>query len=223
MDTLDSELRSADAELAAARVQLVAVMAAARRTQRQQDALHRRQIDYERHAVQALQRGDEALAGEVAGYVAGLERRGAQLGAEYEARSAAASRLRQAVRRTEAALGRLRAQADVARAAAAVECAGPRAADASSGVPAGTLPRLQASADDAQLRSAEVRALVESVDAMLGVHVQEADADDELDARLRAAGVRTVPGAVDADSVLERLRLRLRLHPAPGRSGSNES
>ena len=118
---LEQEIREAGGELQRARDSLVEVMAQQKLAEQRAAAVADKIAEYEGYALQALDKGEEALAAEVAGRIAALEaEKGGheQLAAEY---GKAVRSLQYSVAETEANLRRIRQQADTVKAAERVQ------------------------------------------------------------------------------------------------------
>lgn len=118
---LEQEIREAGGELQRARDSLVEVMAQQKLAEQRVAEVADKIAEYEGYALQALDKGEEALAAEVAGRIAALEaEKGGheQLAAEYEK---AVRSLQYSVAETEANLRRIRQQADTVKAAERVQ------------------------------------------------------------------------------------------------------
>mgnify|MGYP001305883903 CR=1 FL=1 len=113
---LDQEIRDADNELGKSKDALTDIIAKRKLADKKVAGLKSSLKEYENYAMQALDKNDDALAGEIAGKIAGLETE--LMGEQGLAKSFADSeaQLRKAVAQTEANLKRLKQQVDTVRA-----------------------------------------------------------------------------------------------------------
>ena len=118
---LDQEIRDADDELVKSKEALTGIIAKRKLADKKVESLKSSLSEYEGYAMQALEKGDEGLATEIAEKIAGLETE--LLGEESLATSFAdsESQLRKTVAQTEANLKRLTQQVDIVKATEIVQ------------------------------------------------------------------------------------------------------
>jgi phage shock protein A len=195
---LDQEIRDADNELIGSKEALTGIIAKRKLADKKVESIAASSKEYEGYAMQALDKGDETLATEVADKIAGLETELA--GEQGLAKSFADSeaQLRHAVAQTEANLKRLKQQVDTVKAtekvqrAQAAVAARHSGANSSMGSAVDSLERLKAKQAE---RAAKFEAASE-----LAHSTQEVSLDDKL----KAAGI--VDGGAKGGDVLARLR-----------------
>lgn len=113
---LDQEMREADAELRQSKSHLVELMAQHKVAVDKMIVITSQIHDYEGYAVQALGKGDEALALEVSGKIAELEKLHADATGIAFATESNVTRLKLAVNQAEGNLQRLKQQVDTVKA-----------------------------------------------------------------------------------------------------------
>ncbi|HEX4975039.1 MAG TPA: PspA/IM30 family protein [Pseudomonadales bacterium] len=195
---LDQEIRDADAELRKSKDSLASLMA---KQKIAQDKLTNKQdklAEYGGYIQQALAKGDETLAKEVAEKYAQLENEMADekaLVADYDTNI---SNLKRLVSQTETRLKQLRTKVDTVKAKEHVIRASSAIADAHAGSDSKMRTALE-SFERLQHSQAEKMARIEAADQL----ARENDGSD-LEERLKKAGI--MPAAKQADDVLARFR-----------------
>ena len=197
---LDQEIRDADDNLNKSKVALTGIIAKRKLADKKVDSLKSSLEEYEGYAIQALDKGDETLATEIAEKLAGLETE--LMGEEGMAKSFATSegQLRKAVAQTEGNLKRLKQQVDTVKATEQVQKAQAAVAARHSG--AGSSMRSAVdSLERLKTKQAEREAQFEAASEL-------ADSTEEvsLDAKLKAAGI--VGGGASGNDVLARLKAK---------------
>ena len=194
----DQEIRDADNGLIGSKGALVDIIAKRKLADKKVASLKASISEYEDYAMQALDKGDETLATEIADKIAGLEAEVA--GEEGLAKSFADSeaQLRRAVAQTEANLKRLKQQVDTVKATETVQRAQAAVAARHSG--AGSSMRSAVdSLERLKTKQAERAAKFEAA-SELARSTEEVSLDDKL----KAAGI--VDGGAKGGDVLARLR-----------------
>ena len=195
---LDQEIRDADNGLIGSKEALTGIIAKRKLADKKVDSLEASIKEYEGYAMQALDKGDETLATEIADKIAGLE---AELaGEEGVAKSFAESEaeLRRAVSQTEANLKRLKQQVDTVKATETVQ----RAQAAVAARHSGTGSSMRSAVDSLErlkTKQAERAAKFEAASEL--AHSTE---EVSLDDKLKAAGI--ADGGASGGNVLKRLR-----------------
>ena len=197
---LDQEIRDADSELGKSKDALTGIIAKRKLADKKVESLKSSLAEYEGYAMQALDKGDEGLAVEIADKIAGLETE--LMGEEGVAKSFRDSetQLRKSVLQTEANLKRLKQQVDTVKATEIVQrsqaavAARHSGAGSSMGSAVDSLERLKNKQAE---RAAKFEAASELADSTEEV---------SLDAKLKAAGI--VDGGASGGDVLARLRAK---------------
>jgi len=197
---LDQEIRDADNELVKSKEALTGIIAKRKLADKKVESLKSSLSEYEGYAMQALEKGDEGLATEIAEKIAGLETE--LLGEESLATSFAdsESQLRKTVAQTEANLKRLTQQVDIVKATEIVQKSQAAVAARHSG--AGSSMRSAVdSLERLKTKQAERAAKFEAA-SELAASTEEVS----LDAKLKAAGI--VDGGASGGDVLARLKAK---------------
>ena len=197
---LDQEIRDADDGLVKSKEALTGIIAKRKLADKKVESLKSSLSEYEGYAMQALEKGDEGLAAEIAEKIAGLETE--LLGEESLATSFAdsESQLRKTVTQTEANLKRLTQQVDIVKATEIVQKSQAAVAARHSG--AGSSMRSAVdSLERLKTKQAERAAKFEAA-SELAASTEEVS----LDAKLNAAGI--VDGGASGGDVLARLKAK---------------
>jgi phage shock protein A len=197
---LDQEIRDADSELSKSKEALTGIIAKRKLADKKVASLKTSRTEYEGYAMQALDKGDEALAGEIAGKIAGFETE--VMGEEGLAKSFADSeaQLRKAVAQTEANLKRLKQQVDTVRATEMVQKAQAAVAARHSGAGSSMRSALD-SLERLKSKQAERAAKFEAASEL--AHSTE---EISLEDKLKTAGI--VGGGASGGDVLARLKAK---------------
>lgn len=197
---LDEEIREADTEMRKAKTELTAIIAKRRAEERKVEENKAKIGEYEGYATQALSSGNESLALDVANKIAELEADLATHQALLDEFTKSEQTLRQNLRRAEANLKRLKQQTDVVKATDSVQ----KAQSMVSGRFADTNSRMASAVDSLERIKKRQQ---EKADRMVAsAELEAAEVGDDLEGKLRAAGIRT--GNAGGSQVLERLRAR---------------
>lgn len=195
---LDQEVRDATDELEQSRDGLAAILARQKLAEEKSDQLKKRIREYESYAKQALDKGDESLALEVAQKIADLEN---QLATEREAAlgfSASAKELRAAIKQAELNIKRIKQQIDTVKAKESVQRAQTAVAERHNGSSSKlrtAMDSLERIKEKQALKDAQIKAASE---------LSKESMDDSLQAKLEEAGI--APSGKSAQDVLERLK-----------------
>ncbi len=197
---LDQEIRDADSELSKSKEALTGIIAKRKLADKKVASLKSSLTEYEGYAMQALDKGDEALANEIAEKIAGLETE--LMGEEGLAKSFAGSesQLRKAVAQTEANLKRLKQQVDTVKATETVQKAQAAVAARHSGTGSSMRSALD-SLERLKNKQAERAAKFEAASELA-----ESTEEVSLDSKLKAAGI--VGGGASGGDVLARLKAK---------------
>ena len=197
---LDQEIREADSGLSKSKDALTDIIAKRKLADKKVESLKSSLAEYEGYAMQALEKGDENLATEIAEKIAGMETE--HLGEESVAKSFADSetQLRRAVAQTEANLKRLKQQVDTVKATETVQRAQAAVAARHSG--AGSSMRSAVdSLERLKSKQAERTAKFEAASELA-----QSTEEVSLEAKLKAAGI--VDGGASSGDVLARLKAK---------------
>lgn len=195
---LDQEVRDATDELEQSRDGLAAILARQKLAEEKSDQFKKRIKEYEGYAKQALDKGDESLALEVAQKIADLEN---QLATEREAAlgfSASAKELRAAIKQAELNIKRIKQQIDTVKAKESVQRAQTAVAERHNGSSSKlrtAMDSLERIKEKQALKDAQIKAASE---------LSKESVDDSLQAKLEEAGI--APSGKNAQEVLDRLR-----------------
>ncbi|TDI64157.1 MAG: PspA/IM30 family protein [Alphaproteobacteria bacterium] len=197
---LDQEIRDADSELSKSKGALTGIIAKRKLADKKVASLKSSLTEYEGYVMQALDKGDEELANEIAAKIAGLE---TELMAEEglaKSFGSSESQLRKAVAHTEASLKRLKQQVDTVKATETVQKAQASVAARHSGAGSSmrsALDSLERLKDKQAERAAKFEAASE---------LAESTEEVSLDDKLKAAGI--VGGGASGGDVLARLKAK---------------
>ncbi|MCZ6773478.1 MAG: PspA/IM30 family protein [Proteobacteria bacterium] len=197
---LDQEIRDAGSELGKSKDALTGIIAKRKLADKKVGSLRSSLTEYEGYATQALDKGDEALAIEIAEKIAGIETE--LLGEEGSAKAFSDSegQLRKIVGQTEANLKRLRQQVDTVKATEAVQRSQAAVAARHSGAGSSMGSALE-SLERLKSRQAERAAKFEAASELA-----QSTEEVSLDAKLKAAGI--VGGGASGGDVLARLKAK---------------
>ena len=197
---LDQEIRDADNELGKSKEALTGIIAKRKLADKKVASLKSSLTEYEGYAMQALDKGDDALATEIADKIAALETE--QIGEEGLAKSFADSeaQLRKAVAHTGANLKRLKQQVDTVKATEKVQKAQAAVAARHSGAGSSMRSALD-SLEKLKTKQAERAAKFEAASELA-----ESTEEVSLENKLKAAGI--VGGGARGGDVLARLRAK---------------
>ncbi len=197
---LDQEIRDADNGLSKSKGALTGIIAKRKLADKKVGSLKSSLTEYDGYAMQALDKGDDSLAVEIAEKIAGLETE--LLGEEGLAKSFADSegQLRKTVAQTEANLKRLKQQVDTVKATEVVQKSQAAVAARHSGVGSSMGSALE-SLERLKPKQAERAAKFEAASELA-----ESTEEVSLDAKLKAAGI--VDGGASGGDVLARLKAK---------------
>ncbi len=195
---LDQEVRDASEELKLSKDSLAEIMARQKLAEEKCTALEQQVTEHEGYAIKALDKGDEALALEVAEKIADFE---GHLSQEREAAknySESSTKLRSAIKQTEQNIKRMKQQVDTVKATENVQRAQAAVADRHSG----SNSKMRTAMDSLE-RIKEKQALK---DAQMSAasELAESSTDVSLQAKLEEAGIASSNNS--ADEILARLK-----------------
>ncbi|WP_296596154.1 PspA/IM30 family protein [Phenylobacterium sp.] len=195
---LDQEIRDADNALGRARDDLATLVAKRRMLEKDLQGLADQVGRYEGSARAALEKGDEALALEVAQRISELETDIGVKTPQLADMRAAEERMHQTIAQTQQRVENLRREIDVVKVNDSVQRA--QAAVASRG---GSATAALGSAADSLKRIKERQAIADEKFKAAG-ELEDRRTGADLDAKLKAAGI--LPGHSSAKDVLARLK-----------------
>ncbi len=195
---LDQEIRDSSEELKRSKDSLAEILARQKVAEEKCTSLEQQISEHESYAIKALEKGDDALAREVAEKIADLENRHAQEKAAASGFEESVNSLRQAIKQAEQNLTRIKQQVDTVKATESVQRAQAAVADRHSG----SQSKMQTAMDSLErikekqtLRAAQITAAKE---------IAEETSDASLQAKLEKAGI--APTGKSADDILARLK-----------------
>lgn len=195
---LDQEIRDTDTAQAKARDDLAGLVARRRMLEAEGNQLAEQAKKYEVSAKGALDKGDEALALEVAQRIADLERDSGVKAGQVAELKAAEEKLRAIIVATDAKIETLRREVEVVRVNESVQRAQASVAARTGAAGAG----LGSAADS--LKRIKERQAIREEKFKAASELEELRTGADLDAKLRDAGI--LPGNPGAQDVLARLR-----------------
>jgi len=195
---LDQEIRDADTELRKSKDSLASLMAKQKVAQDKLVSKKDKLVEYGNYIQQALTKGDEALAKDVAGKYADIESHVSEEQKVIDDYGVNIDNLKRLVTQTETRLKQLRTKVDTVKAKEHVIRASSAIANAHAGSDSKMRNALE-SFERLQNSQAEKIARIDAANQL----AHEAEGGD-LEDRLKKAGI--VPGANNADDVLARFK-----------------
>ena len=197
---LDQEIRDADGDLSKSKDALTDIIAKRMLADKKVESIKASLAEYEGYAMEALDKGDNDLAGEIAEKIAGLETELAGESGLAKSFTNSETQLRTAVSQTESNLKRLKQQVDTVKATEKVQRAQAAVAARHSGANSGMRSAVD-SLERLKTKQAERAAKFEAASEMA-----ESTQEVSLEDKLKAAGI--VDGGAKRDDVLERLKAK---------------
>lgn len=197
---LDQEVRDAAEELKRSKDSLAAIIARQKVSEERASKIGDEIGEHEGYAVAALEKGDEALALEVAEKIAALEARRDTEQAAGEGYEASANQLREAIADAERDIQRMKQQIDTVKATDSVQKAQAAVSERHSGSDSKlrtAMESLERIKERQELRSAQMNAARE---------IAAENGDASLSTKLEAAGI--TKHSTSAKEVLERLKAK---------------
>ncbi len=195
---LDQEVRDATEELKQSKDGLAAILARQKLAEEKSSQLQSGIDEYEGYASQALEKGDESLAIEVAQKVADLENQLSTEHASAKSFEKNANDLRTAIKAAEQNIKRMKQQVDTVKATENVQRAQSAVAERHSG----TDSRLRTAMDS--LERIKEKQTLKQAQMNAATELAKDGLQDSLDEKLKAAGI--APDGSSAEKVLERLK-----------------
>lgn len=197
---LDQEIRDSGEELNRSKTALANIMAKSKLANDKCNQLKTKISEYETYAGQALEKGNETLAIEIAEKIADYE---SQLTTEEEVKAGftqSVENLRKAVTNAESNLRRLKQQVDTVKATDSVQKAQAAVAARYSGANS-KMQTATDSLDRIKKKQAERAAQMEAAQELSEEH-----GETNLESKMQAAGIK--PGASSANDILARLKAK---------------
>lgn len=197
---LDQEMRDSRKHIDEAKENLAKVMAEQMGVERSVKALQKSIKEYEDYAMQALNKGEEALALELSQKIAGLEN---QLEADQSvlnSYNANINDLKQIIRNTENNIQAMEREISVVKTTESVQKASSAAATKFSG----SNSALRSATESLERIKKKQQQRTDQMKAAM--QLQQHETGDELQAKLKSAGI--VKGGASSNAVLERLKAR---------------
>lgn len=195
---LDQEVRDASEELKQSKNSLVAIIARKKVAEEKVAKLKLDISEYEGYAIQALEKGDDKLAHEVAEKIAGFEN---QLTTDQESAigfAENAEKLKAAIKVADANIKRLKQQVDTVKATESVQRAQQTVAQRHSG----SNSRMRTAMDS--LERIKEKQSLNAAKMNAADELETETSDQSLQDKLQQAGI--TPGVKQADDILARLK-----------------
>lgn len=198
---MDQEMRDARDHLDAAKENLAKVMAEQIGVEREVSRLKKKVAEYENYAQQALDKGDERLATEIAEKIAELENELLAQEKILESYNNNVNMLKQTIKNTERNIQAMERQVSVVKTTESVQKASAAAANKFSGTNS-TLRTASESLERIKQKQQQQSDLMQAA-----MQLQQEESGDGLQAKLKQAGILTDDGATGND-VLARLKAK---------------
>jgi len=195
---LDQEVREASRALQDSKNSLAEIMARQKVAEEKCNELNKQIKEHEGYAIKALEKGNDALAHDVAQKIADLENQSAQEQEAAEGFRASAEKMRTAIKQTERNLKRLKQQVDTVKATENVQRAQAAVAERHSG----SHSKMRTAMDSLD-RIKEKQAL-KSAQMAAASELAEETSDVSLQEKLEKAGIAS--NGNSAEDILQRLR-----------------
>jgi len=197
---LDEEMRDAKVHLDQAKENLAKVMAEQMGVEREVKQLRKRINEYEEYVMQALDKGDENLANEIATKIADLENELEAQQSVLDGYNASLTQLKQTIRNTERNIKSMQREISVVKTTEKVQ----EASSAAAAKFSGSNTALRSATDS--LERIKKRQQKRSDQMTAAMQMQQEESGDDLQDKLRKAGI--VKGNASSNAVLERLRAK---------------
>ena len=197
---LEQEVRDARKHLDEAKENLAKVIAEQIGNEREVKRLKKTIVEYEEYAVQALEKGNEALATEIAEKVADLENELAVQSNVLESYNASINTLKQNIRNTELHIKSMEREISVVKTTESVQKANAVATNKFSG----SNSALRSATDSLERIKQKQQQKADQLKAAMQLQQQESGSD--LHAKLKQAGIVSEPNS--AQTVLARLKAK---------------
>ncbi|PCH63525.1 MAG: phage shock protein A [Gammaproteobacteria bacterium] len=196
---LDQEIREAKNELRSSEVSLTTILAKQKLSQRKVDDLDKSITEHENYATQALDKGDEALALEIADKIGELETQKENEQSFLNQFASTSTGLRKSIKDAKNNLRRMEQQVDTVKATESVQKA--QAAVSSRHLGANSkLKTASESLERIKARQQQRQAEIESAHELAA-----SESGSELEAKLKSAGIT---GTKSSSDILNRLKAK---------------
>jgi phage shock protein A len=199
---LDQEMRDAKKHLDEAKENLTKVIAEQMGVEREVNRLKKGLAEYEGYAMQALEKGDEKLAGEIAEKIAEVENELEAQQSVLDGYNNQISNLKQIIRNTERNIKSMEREISVVKTTTSVQ----KASEAAAAKFSGTNSALRSATDSLERIKQKQQQKGDQMAAAL--KMQQEESGDVLQDKLKAAGI--VSANASGQSVLERLKAKQR-------------
>jgi len=197
---LEQEIKDAENHIAKAKQDLTTIMAKEMQSNREIDRLKKQIEEYEGYAVEALNKGDENLAIEIAEKIASIE---PELSLQEETKSsfsAHAERLKELVKKTERQLGEHKRQLVMVKTTDSVQ----KATSAISDNFTNSNSKMMSATDSLQRIKQKQKDFDDKLKA--AEMLEEGNSDTSLEAKMKKAGIGEQTSS--ASSVLDRIKAK---------------
>ncbi|MDH3325738.1 MAG: PspA/IM30 family protein [Gammaproteobacteria bacterium] len=197
---LEQEIKDADGHIHKAKQDLTTVIAKEMAASREIEEIKTKVNEYEGYAISALNKGDEALAIEIADKIANLE---SDLGQQQEAQSsfsAHANRLRELVKKTERTLAEYKRQLTMVKTTDSVQKATSAISDSFSN----SNSKIMSATESLERIKTKQREFDDRLKA--AETLDNESPDTSLDTKMKEAGIG--PQTSSASSVLDRIKAK---------------
>ena len=197
---LEQEIKDAENHIAKAKQDLTTIMAKEMQSNREIDRLKKQIEEYEGYAIEALNKGDEGLATEIAEKIASLE---PELNLQEETKSsfsAHADRLKELVKKTERQLGEHKRQLVMVKTTDSVQ----KATSAISDNFTNSNSKMMSATDSLQRIKQKQKDYDDKLKA--AEMLEEGNSDTSLEAKMKKAGIGEQTSS--ASSVLDRIKAK---------------
>lgn len=197
---LDQEMRDAKQHLDEAKENLTKVIAEQMGVEREVNRLKKSLQEYEGYAMQALEKGDEKLAGEIAEKIAEVENELEAQQSVLDGYNNNVSGLKQTIRNTERNIKSMEREISVVKTTTSVQ----KASEAAAAKFSGTTSALRSATDSLERIKQKQQQKSDQMNA--AIKMQQEESGDVLQDKLKAAGI--VNANSSGQSVLERLKAK---------------
>jgi len=197
---LEQEIKDAEGHIAKAKQDLTSVMAKEMQASREIERLKTQSEEYENYAMDALNKGDDALATEIAEKIAGIESELAQQQEVKSSFSAHADRLRELVKKTERQLAEYKRQLTMVKTTDSVQ----KATSAISDNFSNSNSKMMSATESLERIKQKQREFDDKLKAAEMLDNESSDAS--LEAKMKQAGIG--PQTSSASSVLDRIKAK---------------
>jgi len=197
---MDQEIRDAENELKKSKEGLTTVMAQKMSTERQVKEKQKAIEEHEGYAVQALDKGDEGLAVQIAEKIAELTNEVTPLETLLTGQIQSVNQLKQTIKQTEKRLQATKREVALIKSTASVQ----KAQDAIASTHSGSTSAMSSAMESMQRIKARQQQKSDKMNAALAL--EEEGGDGDLKAKMAAAGI--TDSGPSGNSILEKLKAK---------------